>query len=241
MMTNEQENTQTNDAADQAEVDAYVQSLMGANSTLQAGSIQFLKFSKGDWYLGRDESTFDNNTFEAIVNVPKMIIGFQCWKDKSVVDEKFAAIGEPPIDRDTLPEHGPYSQDGDGWQESCKVQLFILPGGKIIQPIYSEFSTSSNGGLGAIRKFNEAYIAGIRAGNFRKLPVVKFSVDAYNHKTYGKIKTPKLEIVRWVEPGEAKALGVTVNASLPKPIPATQAQPPQKPAPDVPDLQVPGL
>jgi hypothetical protein len=242
MQTNEQTNEQTQDAVDQAEADAYVQALLGANSTLQAGSIQFLKFSKGDWLLGREEQTFENNQFDAIINVPKMVIGYQCWKDKNVVDEAFASLGQPPVDRDTLTDHGPYSQQGDGWQESCKFQLFILPQGKIVQPIYSEFSTSSNGGLGAVRKFNEQYIQGIRAGNFKKLPVVRFSVDSYNHKTYGKIKTPKFEIVRWAEAAEAKAIGVQMNIALPKAVPSTPApSPSQQAAPDVPELQVPGL
>ena len=49
---------------DVANIDALANSLETATADLTSGGMQYIKFKKGEWVIGREEDTFPDNSFE---------------------------------------------------------------------------------------------------------------------------------------------------------------------------------
>ena len=104
-------------------------SLETASADLTSGGMQYVKFKKGEWVIGREEDTFPDNSFEAVPDLPNIQFGWVCWKDGQLIDEIWYGLGEELASQDMLPDHGPYTQDNDGWGKQVRFQMNILPTG----------------------------------------------------------------------------------------------------------------
>lgn len=200
----------------EANSDHIAQMLRQGASTLSGDARQFLRFTKGEWSIGRDNDTFVNNTFTAVINIPCILSGWQCWKDGTPVDENWVRlIEQSPPDVDSLPDHGPYNSNQDGWSAAVKVDLIVAPDDNVQAPIKAEYTASSAGGRRAVGELMKNYAEALQNGDAAggKVPLVEVGEDNYQHKKFGKVYVPTFKIVKWLSPEEMAQIDPTTAAS----------------------------
>lgn len=186
----------------------------GAHETESAnhrGPRQFLKFSKGDYSLGKEAIEFEGNEFQFVPAMDMWEKGFQCWKNGLPIDQIFVAYGQPVPKKSELEDHGPYTSDNDGWQESIKFPLIVLPGVGGHDKVFMncEFSASSTGAKNACYALSKAYATAIKEGvvtDAKPYIVVKASGDSYKHPQYGKVHFPVFTIEKAISVAELEAI-----------------------------------
>ena len=188
---------------DVANIDALANSLETATADLTSGGMQYIKFKKGEWVIGREEDTFPDNSFEAVPDLPNIQFGWVCWKDGQLVDEIWYGLGEDMASQDMLPDHGPFTQQNDGWSKNVRFQMNILPTLGVEGNIYAQFTGSSNGAQRATGEMIKQWVKEVRTGSHKgEVPVVKFFADHYKHRQYGKVNIPVMTINRWMTPDD---------------------------------------
>src|SRR5271166_1812151 len=70
--------------------------------------------------------------------------GFICRKDRKVIDRRMVVVGNPQVDPASLPDHGPYATNTEGWKESITLTFCELGGGEMY-----EWTSDTKGGLEA--------------------------------------------------------------------------------------------
>jgi hypothetical protein len=158
-----------------------------------------LKFSKGSWLLGEDQEEIDAGKV-LIANPAAMQDGWLLFSDDNeLLETKMLPVAEGMI---------PRPDDGLEWTEACSLELSDEAG----EERYL-FATCSNGGTRTCRKLFNHW-------NWRRrhspntLPKVKLGVSSYQHKKYGKIFKPELEIIDWVN-ADAPALAEALDDEVP--------------------------
>lgn len=188
---------------DVALADKLVNDIDSLASRMTVGGTSFVKFKKGDWVVGKAEDTFPENKFEAVPNLPQMKHGWVCWKDGQLVDEHWVTVGETLPEKSALPDHGPYAQSNDGWQENFRFDLKILATLGVPSEINGQFTGASKGAQSAIGAMMKQWVGDCKDGTAAgKVPVVMFSADHYKHSSYGKVNIPKMTVTRYIEQGE---------------------------------------
>lgn len=185
----------------------------GAHETESAnhrGPKQFLKFSKGDYSLGKEGIEFAENKFRFVPAMDMWEKGWQCWKGGVPVDEQFVPYGQPTAKKSELADHGPYAKENDGWQESIRFPLLILPGvgGHSVVFLNCEFSASSVGAKNACYSLSKAYAQWIKEGKVtteKPYIVVEAAGDSYKHTTYGKVHFPVFTLIEAISVAELEA------------------------------------
>lgn len=180
--------------------------LVNAGSSLSSGGVQFLKFKKGEYVIGREENDFNNNTFEMVIDFTNIRRGWVCWKDGNLIDEVWVTLRERLPAKTTLTDHAPYAQQQDGWQESLKMSLVIIPTLGVPAPIRAAFSANSDGSRKACGNLLKAYGEAIQTDVSKadQYAIVRAKADSYKHSRYGKVHVPVFEIVRWVNANEIR-------------------------------------
>lgn len=201
---------------------------------LRAGRI-FLKYSKGDWFIGKNAETFADNEFYFVPAMDMFERGWQCWKGGRPVDERFVPYGTTPIPENTLPDHGPYPAKNDGWMEALKFPLLIVPftSKNTTAWLNVEFAASSAGGKNMVYSLSKQFSEKIKLGEIteqKPFVLCRAGSDHYMHKEYGRVHYPTVEIITALSQDEVEKLlkeAVTTNA----PADASEAEVPAKPAP----------
>jgi len=162
-----------------------------------------LKYTKGNWTAGKDG--IDMNGAQIVALVDRLAVGWTKWLDRRPVDYRVGYVAEgfrPPrrqeldmVDETTWPRD--FNGDvRDPWQFGLHLPLADLETTE--QYI---FSTSSSGGREAIASLADAY-ANHRAQGKTTLPLVELNTDSYDHRSYGQVNVPKLDILKWIDPPE---------------------------------------
>jgi hypothetical protein len=207
----------------------------GSNSR---GPKQFLKFSKGEWSLGKEGIEFAEQKFHFVPAMDLWEKGWQCWVKKMPVDEHFVPYGQPVPKKAELPDHGPYTEENDGWQEAIRVPLIVLPGlgGHDTVFMGCEFSAMSTGARNALYSLSKDYANWIKRGEVteeKPYVIVEAGADSYKHKQYGKVHFPVFSIVQAVSKDELQAMidgaGTKVDAK-PDPVDDDKPKPTTKAA-----------
>lgn len=187
------------------EKDFFTQYAEAASQNKIVGDL--LKFSKGEYLAGQDGDEVDEGT-ELVANMDEFLVGWVRWEGGKPTDMQMGKVVEgfrPPTRRelgDT--EESEWETDEQTGQPRDPWQLtnyLILkePGG---DKLYT-FATSSKGGLGAVAKLAGEFGKRMRQrpNNF---PIIALNVDSYRHpnKAYGKIFTPKFDVVGWTGKAE---------------------------------------
>ncbi|HEX2554221.1 MAG TPA: hypothetical protein VHL98_10995 [Microvirga sp.] len=160
-----------------------------------------LKFSKGEYTAGQNGDEVEEGT-QLVANMDELMIGWVKWEDSKPVDMIMGRVAEgyvPPKraelgDTDEDEWEVDQGQPRDPWQLTNYLILKATDSDDLFT-----FATSSKGGLNAIGK-----LAGIFGKHMRQrpdqFPVIALNVDSYKHpnKAYGKIFTPKFDVVGWV-------------------------------------------
>ena len=176
---------------------------------LKAGRI-FLKFSKGDWLIGKDAESFADNTFVFVPAMDMFEKGWQCWKGGRPIDERFVAYGSPGIPQSQLADHSPYPGKNDGWVEAIKFPLMIVPdGANTAAWMNVEFAASSTGGKNACYSLSKQFYEKHKLGEITKdKPYIlcRATADSYDHKEWGKVHFPAFEVLSALSDAEIRKL-----------------------------------
>jgi len=197
---------------------------------------ELLKFSKGDWMVGQDNTDVPVGT-QYVANMDELLTGWIRWEENKPTDHIMGKVsaGYQPPRRNELGdteqnewEVDDRGQPRDPWQASN----YMLVKGMNDGELYT-FTTGSKGGRDAIGDLCKAYGAAM-AQHPDEYPVVSIGTRSYEHpnRSYGRIKTPEFKIVGWIGKatftadlgeGEGEA-GVDLEETFaPKPVP-TKAQ-----------------
>ena len=156
-----------------------------------AGGFQSLKYTKGDWSYGSSETEVTPD-IEMAVNMSAYAKGWICWVDGKPVDEQMAPIvSGRKIDRSDLAAHGPYAK-GDGWKAQHSITLKAIEEG-----VELKYSSSTQGGIKALKGLAAAYVAQVKSGSEDLIPIVSLSTGSYKHTSFGKVHTPEITILGW--------------------------------------------
>lgn len=212
----------------------YVRQLEAAAAAIGNASIQYVKFQKGYWLLGRDALPFPNNEFYFLPNLQNITYGWQCWRNQQCIEDRWYSAGERLPDKTSLPDHGPYSKQNDGWQQSVRMELILMPDANapVQEAVLGLFVSSSKGGLGAVSKLLREFSKGLKTGRLETDQIiVHATTGSYMHKQYGQTATPEFVLTEWLGEAEAYALMESYGVSLPPvhrasaPVIQQQAQP----------------
>ena len=181
------------------ENDPYLLYANAAERTRIVGKL--LKFNKfGEWVAGETNTELPDDA-RLIVQMDEFYIGWIKWHDMRPIEQIMGRVidnFEPPrrseLD-DNDKDDWPVDNNGmprDPWQYSNYLIMMDQSG-----ELYT-YATASNGGLQALAKLSRAYSKGrwTRPGLF---PVVELKVGSYDHRRYGPMKTPVLNVVHWVD------------------------------------------
>lgn len=163
---------------------------------------ELLKFNKGDWLSGQNNDELDAGT-RMVAAMDELMIGWLKWEDGKPTDMKMGRVidGFVPPSRKELgdTDEADWDVDDDGKpKDPWTMTNYLILKEESGDQLYT-FAPSSKGGIGCIGK-----LSGIYGKNMRQkpdqFPIVELRFDAYNHpnKAYGRIKTPVLEVVGWV-------------------------------------------
>jgi len=165
---------------------------------------EMLKFSKGEWNVGRDMIEVKPGT-RLIAGIDSMQIGWMKWVDGKPADTRMGYLRDdykvarrtelPDTDREEWPADDRNGQPRDPWQFSNR---FILFDPKVKQLF--TFPTQSAGGVDACGNLAALYGKHVRAKP-RELPVVALERSSYMHpnREFGKIYKPVFKLVGWID------------------------------------------
>jgi hypothetical protein len=162
-----------------------------------------LKFTKGDYLVGRDAEECPET--EVVALMQGMLHGWIRWEDNYPVDHKMGPLleGHVPDARDKLGylDEAQWEVDGNGkvrdpWQLSVYPPVISINA----ETVYT-FATNSDGGRRrAIGPLCKEYGARIRQYP-DEVPIVKLDQDSYMHPDHriGRVKYPLFPVQRWVK------------------------------------------
>jgi hypothetical protein len=162
-----------------------------------------LKFTKGDWLIGRDGDECSEK--ELIAVVPGLLHGWIRWEDNRPVEQNMGLLIENfvPPDRSTLGhlDKATWEIDASGKPRDPWQPGLYLPMVSVDTKNVFTFTTSTDGG----RRRAVAPLCGEYGHHIRQhpdeLPVVNLEQDSYLHsdRSIGRVKYPLFPIIRWVK------------------------------------------
>ena len=183
-----------------AAFDEYLQATSGE-------SAQILKFKKGRWSTGTDQTAIALGT-EMAVDVSSISDGHVKWIDKRPVASAMRRIIAGPfkprdelgdLDEDLWPVDPVSNKPRDPWARTKSVLLKDTETWEQFT-----FSTSSVGGLNCIGNLVQKLRAGMAKG-LAGIPIVVLESDSYMHPEYDEVFTPLMPIKAWKS--EAELMG----------------------------------
>ena len=161
-----------------------------------------LKFTKGDFVVGRDAEPCAETELVALLQ--GMMHGWVLWQDNQPADHKMGLVAEgfvPPA-RNTLgylDREQWEIQNGkprDPWQTGVYLPMISVKG----EDVYTFATTSDGGRRRAIAPLTREYGQHIRTDP-DEVPVIGLAQDSYMHpnREYGRIKYPLFPVKRWVK------------------------------------------
>jgi hypothetical protein len=183
--------------------DAAFERFQQAAAALSGGSTQICKFEKGDWLLGQEKDEVPNGTLLAI-DMMRAEWGWVRWYDNRPVERKMVLVasGQPVPMRAELGhrDEAMWARDDsdrprDPWQRMIDIPAREVTGAKREMIL----SGGSRGWDGCCKDLFATFGEQMRE-NRGKTPVVRLGTSSYEHKKYGRVKVPTLELVEWRSP-----------------------------------------
>jgi hypothetical protein len=161
-----------------------------ASTVISAGGKPSLRLLKdGDWVFGQGNEEVQSGSRWA-VNVATIEHGYVCWIDGSLRGESMISVFQRKPERPPMIEGTPY-------KEQRSFDMKCIDGDDAGTEVL--YKTSSISGMAATDKLFAALQARATEDQTYIFPVVQLDVDHYPHKKHGKIYTPILNIVGWVD------------------------------------------
>jgi len=160
------------------------------------GSI-FLKMAKdGEWSFGAEEEIPEEDSRWAC-NPNSVQQGYICWP-RNEEDRGGGPLDEQMYDAgDDIPflADMPHREGGE-WTDQLSIGMKCMNGeDKDVEVVYK---TNSKSGVRELNALIDDIIGQVEADG-APIPVIALKNDWYKHKKYGKIYTPVLEIVDWLD------------------------------------------
>ena len=156
-----------------------------------AGGMAILKMDKtGHWVFGADQTEVEDDSLWAI-NPFSFVHGYIAWGDGEVLGEKMVSVAEPLPELDPAP-----SSAKRGWEMQIGMTLACTNGED--EGLQARYSVTSVGGKRAVQALAVAIAEQVDKDQSKPVPVVRLKKEHYQHKSYGRIFTPVLEIVKWI-------------------------------------------
>jgi len=158
----------------------------------------------GEISYGKDGTELDPG-FEVLVDVESIRYGWQCWKDSEPIDERTDfLIGGDHVAEGELPDHGPYTDEQDGWRELYTLRM-VLMGETPAEDIKLTYNIASGGGKNALRKLIKAYmkqvVMNVGDDGQAMIPIVEIDLGSFIPavKKHGKKYFPIFTLKGWEE------------------------------------------
>jgi hypothetical protein len=202
-----------------------------ASTVIAAGGKPILRLLKqGDWVFGQSDEEVQEGSRWA-VNVATIEHGFVCWIDGALRGEAMASVFQHKPER-------PPSIEGVRYKEQRSFDMKCVDGDDAGTEVV--YKVSSISGLAATDKLFAALQARAEEDKVFIFPVVTLGIDHYQHKKHGKIYTPVLTVIGWVDadgnaPSKGNGKGATgamgaepdeAEETLPPPMRTRQRKPP---------------
>ena len=168
-----------------------IQGLRSLQTNAVAGGTVIIKMDKtGYWVYGADSTDIDPET-EWAINPSEFLHGYIAWGEGVVLGEKMVSVSQP------LPELEPAPSGArNGWETQLGMSLQAVNGED--KGLAVRYTATSVGGRNAIQKIASAIADQLEANPSKPVAVVKLGKETYQHKQYGKIFTPVMEVVGWL-------------------------------------------
>jgi hypothetical protein len=160
----------------------------------------FLKFNKGEWVKGQNDTEVPLGT-TLVANMAELSIGWIRWADGRPAERRLGLLagGHRAEPRDQLgyTDQALWETDADGKAQDPWTFTNELP---VVDPETGEqlmLSMSSKGGIGAMGNLCKAYGKEYRQRD-GLVPLIKLDRDSYVHPVYKKVYVPVLPIVDWI-------------------------------------------
>jgi hypothetical protein len=189
--------------------DAAFERFQAAAAALSGGSTAICKFEKGDWLLGSEKTDVPNGTLLA-VDMMRAEWGWVRWLDNRPVERRMVMVasGTPFVLRSELGhmDEALWARDDQGrprdpWQSMIEIPAREVSGARREMVL----SGGSRGWDGCCKELFGTFGEQMRE-NRGKTPIVKLGTSSYDHKKYGRVKVPVLELVEWRSPLELAGL-----------------------------------
>lgn len=169
--------------------------LTAVSAPLPSGQKGFVKFGKdGVWVFGQENTELKAGT-EVAINPLSVKSGYSSWTDyDQKLKKKNELVGEflVPLGAPIPPKHT-MKDTGWDWRDLRVIEMKVLNGphkGKELS-----FSTTSDGGLRAIKAILDQVVVQLDEDPEYIVPVVKLGNAFYEHKQWGKTYTPVMDVV----------------------------------------------
>jgi hypothetical protein len=170
---------------------------MNQNLVGSSGGMPFLRLLKSGLFAYGAEKIEPEEGSQWAVNPFSLCHGFAAWGDGELLDERMVPFNQTPPLRSELPDYG------QPWNQQVSMQLQCLTGeDKSIVVMYKGTST---GLRNATKKLIDEIISQAQIDPDHIVPVVQLEVDSYEHKKYGEIFVPLLEVERWININNGQA------------------------------------
>lgn len=174
-----------------------VKGLQNVGSNLQGttGGLSFMRLLKSGVYAYGPENIEPEEDSEWAINPYSLAHGFACWGDGELLDERMVPFNQAPPVRGELPDYG------HDWNQQVAMQLACLNGEDEGTQVLMK--GTSTGLRNAVKGLIDEIITQAQADPEHIVPVVELDCDSYQHKKYGEIFFPVLEVKRWINIDDA--------------------------------------
>lgn len=172
-----------------------------ANKNALLGKALLRLTKTGQWVFGIDNEMLPVGT-KLIANPMSISSGYVAWWMGKIEGEIMQPLSMGPVDHSKL---GPVNSggippgktqaSGKGWETQASIDL-ITTGDTPLQLVYK---TSSMGGMRELLTLAGEISFGLTEDPRRAYPVIELAIDSYMHKEFGKVFTPLLPIVGWLD------------------------------------------
>jgi hypothetical protein len=160
-------------------------------TNIGGGAEAILKMDKtGHWVFGAEQTETEPDAQWA-VNPFSFVHGFIAWGEGEVLGEKMVPVTAPLPELDAAP-----AGSKRGWEAQVGMHLKCMSGED--EGTEVRFSTTSVGGKKAVQALAVAIATQVDKDPTKPVPVVALKKDHYTHKSYGKVYTPVLDVVKWI-------------------------------------------
>jgi hypothetical protein len=178
--------------------------LTNVANTLPSGTKGYVKFGKdGSWSFGVDNVELKPGT-EVAINPLSIKSGYSSWTDyEPKLKKKNELVGEflVPLGAPLPPKHT-MKDTGWDWRDLRVIEMKVLNGPHKDKELI--FSTTSDGGLRAIKAILDQVIIQLDEDPDYIVPVVTLGSSSYEHKQWGKTYTPVMDVIDFMSmDGEA--------------------------------------